>query len=65
MSQPTAARPPLPLPGAATANFTTLFQDRAADPTMGNNAALLHPFDHDLGNEANNTSTEAIKNFVA
>ncbi len=64
MPQPEAAVPPLPLSGIAPSSLATLFQDPTIDPTMGNYASLLLPFEHNLGNAANNASTEVIKNGV-
>ena len=63
-----AAVPPVPAPlpvSVPTAEFTTLFNDASLDPTTGNTGALLNPFLHDLTNNANNISSERIKDVVA
>lgn len=52
------------MPEVATASFTNIFLDPVADPTV-DNAALPKPFEHNLGMVANNTTTKAIKNWVA
>ncbi len=62
MPQPNAARQPLPMPGVATTSITTVSKTQLP---MGNIAACLYPFEQNLGNAVNNTSTEAIINCVA
>ncbi len=56
-----AAELPLSVPGSSNTSFTSLFNVPTMDLIDGNYAALLQPFEHNLTNVTNNTTTQAIK----
>ena len=55
---------PLPVPTQAPAKLSSLFADTLKDPTGGEWDALMASFLHDPHNNANNTSTEDLRNMV-
>ena len=55
---------PLPVPTQAPAQLSSLFADTLNDPAGGEWDALMASFLHDPHNQANNTSTEDLRNMV-
>ena len=61
---PAAAMPLVPAP-VPVAKFSDYYADGSNDPTGSNPSPLLFPYEQDLHNNANNTSTTDVKAGLA
>jgi hypothetical protein len=55
---------PLPVPANTPANLSALFADATKDPTGGRWDALMATFLHDQHNNANNTTTDSLRDMA-